>query len=1290
MAVLAAVASLALPLSAQPNGPVEAWSGRLEIQRMAGPCPTAAPSQVPVQFAWARSDKSIEGYLADDVPRARRVRGASLATLAIEDPEYRYLQLDGALALSDEGTALSGTLRGPADAAGCTVAEARLELRREADAGAAERLQRLRHLFELGRAALDGSSAERKGRWEEALRRHRDALDGRVAALGARHQDAIRSRINVGHSLVQLGRLAEAEPVAREALETARTALGERHPDALIALRNLAAVLHAQGRHVEAVPLRAAHHAAVASSAGEGSPAAIQSAHEWGYELDRAGRPGEALPLNQRNAENALAALGEAHRSTLWALHNVAANLADMGRANEALALNRRVGAVRAREFGEADPDTLWSRYVEARNLLALKRTDEAAGLLESVAAGRDKAVGPAAADTLWARRELAVARRQQARYADALEIDRAIHETRVRVLGADHADTLSALVDVGLDLRLLGRAADAVRTGEDAAARAERGLGRDHPTTLWAVHTLGYSYDAAARPADRLTAAQRVLEGRRRRHGDDHPLTLDAMEALAHAHMGLYQYDVAVPLLEQLVAGYRRVAGAAHPTTLRLLGVRGALLGYIEGRAAEGLAQVEAVWRQVEANPALPEDWRLDHAKQLAFAYGVAGRHEDEARLREWIAAASRRLYGETHPETLVAMGDHASVLAHVGAPARAQAIARQATEDAVREFGIGSAVADRLLTTRMAIEARVGASLAERDRTITALVESAERRRLAGEASDEARRAFFQPYSRMMIQHAAELAGDGRIEYAFELFERAKARTLLDSLSLRRADETAGLVEADRERLRVLEERRASLDEKLAAAAAADRNAVRAERDEAVRLLAAFRRDLERRYPRYARLREVRLATARDGMALLADDQALVSYVWVTDMRWATDERGAMRDGAPRRLGAFVLTRDGLRYADLGTGSEIERLAHALRALVSRVPGQARKLVWQLPDGHFVASETPPAGASEALEPRLVADTLAALVLQPLQPLLEGRRRIVVSPAGPLTLVPFEVLPLDGEPLVARHDVSYVQSLSVLRLLQEREREMRGRDERRQLFAMGAPVYEAPRAPAATRADVGAARNLATRAAPGDVTRAFGALRLSWSELPGAAREVADVAALFPEASRTTLLRANASEARLRELDRSGELAKYRYLHFAAHGYLSTQVPALSSLVLSQVGNAPDSDGYVTAAEWTAFNLASDLIVLSACDTGVGEVVQGEGVMGLPYALFAAGNRNTLLTLWPIVDATTAEFMKKFFARLAKGEPQARALAETKREFLAGPLARPVFWAGFVLYGN
>jgi CHAT domain-containing protein len=94
--------------------------------------------------------------------------------------------------------------------------------------------------------------------------------------------------------------------------------------------------------------------------------------------------------------------------------------------------------------------------------------------------------------------------------------------------------------------------------------------------------------------------------------------------------------------------------------------------------------------------------------------------------------------------------------------------------------------------------------------------------------------------------------------------------------------------------------------------------------------------------------------------------------------------------------------------------------------------------------------------------------------------------------------------------------------------------------------------------------------------------------------------------------------------------------------------------------------------------------------LIVLSACDTGVGKLVHGEGIIGLPYALYVAGNKNLLLTLWPIDDDATQEFMRQFFGYLKAGELASTALAKTKRAFARrDEYADPRFWAPFVLYG-
>jgi len=236
-----------------------------------------------------------------------------------------------------------------------------------------------------------------------------------------------------------------------------------------------------------------------------------------------------------------------------------------------------------------------------------------------------------------------------------------------------------------------------------------------------------------------------------------------------------------------------------------------------------------------------------------------------------------------------------------------------------------------------------------------------------------------------------------------------------------------------------------------------------------------------------------------------------------------------------------------------------------------------------------------------------------------------------------------------------------------------------------------MGAPIYESTTTskgnPSTT--DYKIARQMVMRG--GDYARALSQLNLIWKDLPGALTELEQLGQLFKETKPLIYIKADATEAKLQGLNQQGILAQYRYLVFSAHGYLSPQVPALSSIVLGQLNNPAGIDGYVTAGEWAGYDLKSDLMVLSACETGLGEVLSGEGVMGLPYAFYVAGNKNTILTLWSISDEVTVEFVTSFFRKLKKGRGQIEALTATKREFLKKPGAysEPAYWAAFVLYG-
>jgi CHAT domain-containing protein len=183
----------------------------------------------------------------------------------------------------------------------------------------------------------------------------------------------------------------------------------------------------------------------------------------------------------------------------------------------------------------------------------------------------------------------------------------------------------------------------------------------------------------------------------------------------------------------------------------------------------------------------------------------------------------------------------------------------------------------------------------------------------------------------------------------------------------------------------------------------------------------------------------------------------------------------------------------------------------------------------------------------------------------------------------------------------------------------------------------------------------------------------------------LPGTRREVEAIAALFPAAGATTLLGERATETAVQRLASSGELARYRFLHFATHGTTNPDVAMSSALILGpgDKGRPPsdlsavESDGRITAEQiLNSWNLDADLVVFSACETGLGRQVVGEGYLGFAQALSIKGARSLVLSQWSVNDVATALLMVRFCRNLlgerpgpSKPMPKAEALDEAKR---------------------
>ena len=147
---------------------------------------------------------------------------------------------------------------------------------------------------------------------------------------------------------------------------------------------------------------------------------------------------------------------------------------------------------------------------------------------------------------------------------------------------------------------------------------------------------------------------------------------------------------------------------------------------------------------------------------------------------------------------------------------------------------------------------------------------------------------------------------------------------------------------------------------------------------------------------------------------------------------------------------------------------------------------------------------------------------------------------------------------------------------------------------------------------------------------------------------------------------------------------------MASYRRLHFATHAFFDESTPEQSGIVLSPANN--DDDGILRVNDIAEMKLNAELVVLSACQTGLGKLVRGEGVEGLTRAFLFAGARQVAVSLWNVSDVATADFMKAFYREMKGGANPTVALRSAKLGMLRSGVAayrNPFYWAGFVVVG-
>ena len=1029
------------------------------------------------------------------------------------------------------------------------------------------------------------------------------------------------------------GQFQQALPLVEKAFEIRGNKLGKTHQDTLVTQTILAVIYQELGRS-EALPLSKTAYRLSQQTLGDRHEVTLTSLNNLVMIYQKLGSLSEALPLLEKNYRLSQEVLGEKHPTTLERLTNLVTVYQKLGRHDEALPLFEKGYRLSQEVLGEKHPTSLLILNNLATTYQNLGRHDEALPLFEKSYRLSKEVLGEQHPTSLSIINNLATTYQSLGSNDEALPLYEKGYRLSQEVLGEKHPNTLTSLNNLAGIYEDLGRYDEALPLFEKGYRLSQEVLGEEHPTSLLILYNLATVYQSLGRFSEALPLFVKSYRFHKKVLGNQHPKTIESLLSLATIYQELGLFNIALLLSEKDYHLAKEVLGDKHTNTLTSLNNL-AMVYQDLGRLSEALLLSEMGYRLRKEVLGEKHPDTLQSLNGLAMIYQALGSLSKALPLSENGYRISKEVLGEKHPDTLRFLKNLADVYAKQGK-----------TNKAIKHF-------EKLVT-------------------------GVEKLR-SGDLSAKNRRTLFQKWVDGYFGLSGLYISQSRFQDAFRLAEMSKARTLLDSMAFKLALQQAGLTKPEQTQFQAYSTQRNAFNKLIAETTDLEKRlAFETQKNQVVKQLADFQRVLKDKYPKFKQLVDHKIITATEGAKHIPSDALFISYLMQGNevFMFTLDARGELRADNLGEIAGLQQTLKTYRKL-LGGGYTVRQLR------------RKGKSVWQLADGSFVISPTRPKNAKRINKLNKISRYLGEKLLAPLKKRLGDKPRWIISPDGALALIPFETLILDKAQVIQAHSISYVQSLSVLVKLKQREQEYQQIKNRRTLLAMGNARYQCNKSTCARDIDI---ETMLSHGAndPQRYQKAFKAKGIKWSNLEGSKKELAALEKLFANQQPRIYQQAEASEANLQRLNREQELTRYRYLVFSAHSYFDAETPELSAIVLDQLDKTPGTDGYITASEWEGYTLRSDLMVLSAGETGLGQIMRGEGVMGLPYALYVAGNKNTLMTLWNVDDYGTAEFIKRFFTKLKQGMDQVKALAETKREFLqSDKYKRALFWAPFVLYG-
>ncbi|BCG62948.1 MAG: hypothetical protein methR_P0630 [Methyloprofundus sp.] len=927
----------------------------------------------------------------------------------------------------------------------------------------------------------------------------------------------------------------------------------------------------------------------------------------------------------------------------------------------------------------------------------------------------------------------------QQGRYEEALPYASQFYELCRQSFGDEHPNTLTGHNNLGALYREMGDYARAEPLLQQVLKISQAVLGEQHPDTANSLNNLAALYNAMGDYRRAEPLFQQALKICQTVLGAQHPDTAGSLNYLAMLYQAMGDYTRAEPLYQQALKVYQTVLGDQHPDTAGSLNNL-AMLHQDMGNytRAEPLYRQALKIRQDVIGDQHPETATSLH--NLAGLYQTIGNYTQAEQLLQQALEIYQAVLGDQHPNTAGSLNTLGVLYAKMGDYARAEPFYQQALK--IRQDVLGNQhtdTTDSLSNLATLYVATDRFDLALRLITQACTIENHMIGQIFSFASETQRSAYLKKFQTslsvflsLVDVHLADNAD--AVSSALNLVLQRKA-VLAEALASQRDAVLGGQYPELQSQFKKLSLLRMQIAQKTLAGLGKENLETHR------KLLAQWNTEKEQLESELARkIPEMRLdeKLGTSGLQAVATkisaSGTLIEFVRFDVFDFKAIPAKGESQWQPARYLAFIIPAsdpETVKMIDLGEAAPIDHLiaefrsqitdpsdqrgfdqfsSSPLSAVVADEPTQSKKT--GLFSRWFGRNKTNQASRSHrdlgAVQQPLSNEIheqagykLYELLFMPLQKVLGENTRLLLSPDGDLTRLPFEVLPTNaGGRLIDHYDISY---LAVGRDLL-RFGEKSGREPAAPLV-LADPDFDLSSSPSLAvdqNNDTGLNTLLSERST-GRYSRDFNRADLHFGQLPGTRLEgerVADLLAVKPWTDVTAL------ESDLKNI-RSPVI-----LHLATHGFfledqkndpnqdsrdlgsidwssndnlqrLNTrglENPLLrSGLALAGVntwlthGNPPEAaeDGLLTAEDVTGLNLLdTELVVLSACETGLGEVQVGEGVLGLRRSFILAGAKTLIMSLWKVPDLATAILMERLYQNLLKKHlPRDQALREAQR---------------------